>query len=168
MKKCGMRVSAFAALFFLACCLYGQVPQADWTAAGDFEFFREGNGLTITKYKGKAAVVNIPPSIDNIPVTAIGDDANYDCSSLTAITIPNSVTASGEWAFSGCSSLAGITIPNSVTAMGEWAFSGCSSLTGITIPNSVTAIGDDAFADCDSLSTADREAIRGRFGDGVF
>jgi hypothetical protein len=36
MKKCGMRVPAFAALFFLACCLYGQ----DRTAAGGFYVFR--------------------------------------------------------------------------------------------------------------------------------
>jgi hypothetical protein len=141
MKKRGMRVQAFAALFFLACCLYGQ----DWTAPGDFTFSREGNGLTITRYKGKAAVVNIPPGIDGIPVTAIGNAAFFDCSSLT-----------------------GITLPDSVTAIGVGAFAGCSSLTSITIPNSVTAIGVYAFDDCDSLSAADREAIRGRFGDKVF
>jgi hypothetical protein len=29
MRKCGMRVSAFVALFFLACCLYGPVLRAD-------------------------------------------------------------------------------------------------------------------------------------------
>jgi hypothetical protein len=55
----------------------------DWTVPGDFEFFPEGNGLTITKYKGKAAVVNIPLSIDGIPVMAIGDSAFSGCSSLT-------------------------------------------------------------------------------------
>jgi hypothetical protein len=60
------------------------------------------------------------------------------------------------------------TIPASVTTIGEYIFSSCSSLTSITIPNSVTAIGNRAFAACDSLSATDREAIRRRFGDGVF
>jgi hypothetical protein len=50
-------------------------------------------------------VVNIPPGIDGIPVTAIGDFAFYGCSSLTGITIPNSVTAIGDEAFYDCDSL---------------------------------------------------------------
>ena len=37
-------------------------------------------------------------------------------------------------AFSGCSSLTSITIPDSVTSIGSGAFSGCSSLESITLP----------------------------------
>ncbi len=51
-----------------------------------------------------------------------------------------------------CSSLTSITIPNSVTSIGSGAFSGCSSLTSITIPNSVTSIGWAAFYDCSKLA----------------
>ena len=47
--------------------------------------------------------------------------------------------------YSGCSSLTSITIPNSVTSIGDYAFCNCSGLTSITIPNSVTAIGWGAF-----------------------
>ena len=54
-------------------------------------------------------------------------------------------------AFSGCTSLTSITIPNSVTSIGDNAFYGCSSLTSITIPNSVTSIGSNAFYGCNSL-----------------
>ena len=67
---------------------------------------------------------------------------------LTDVTIGNSVTSIGDWAFGYCSGLASITIPNSVTSIGESAFYGCSGLTGITIPNSVTSIGERAFNGC--------------------
>ena len=40
----------------------------------------------------------------------------HNCSSLTSVTIPNSVTSIGEYAFNGCSSLTSVTIPNRVTS----------------------------------------------------
>ena len=85
--------------------------------------------------------------------TIIGNYAFYDCSSLTSITLPNSVTSIGSGAFSSCSSLTSITLPNSVTSIGEMAFAWCSSLTSITIPNSVKNIGGEAFWYCSSLTS---------------
>lgn len=46
--------------------------------------------------------VVIPRSVRNYEVIAIGKDAFFDCSSLTSITIPESVTSIGEEAFYGC------------------------------------------------------------------
>ncbi len=86
-------------------------------------------------------------------LTSIKTSAFYNCSSLTSITIPNSVTSIGYYAFLGCSSLASVTIPNSVTSIGASAFRGCSSLTSVTIPNSVTSIGEGTFYDCNSLTS---------------
>ena len=55
------------------------------------------------------------------------------------------MTSIENYAFRGCTSLTAITIPNSVTSIGIEAFYGCSSLTSFTIPNSVTSIGIGAF-----------------------
>jgi len=91
--------------------------------------------------------VTIPNS-----VTSIESHAFESCTSLTSVTIPNSVTSIGDYAFSSCSSLTSVTIPNSVTSIGDKAFESCTSLTSVTIPNSVTSIGDRAFSYCSSLT----------------
>ena len=88
---------------------------------------------------------------NNKPVTSIGRNAFALCSSLTSITIGNSVTLIGDNAFLGCSSLASVTIGNGVTLIGSYAFSRCSSLTSITIPDSVKSISDSSFYGCSSL-----------------
>ena len=86
-------------------------------------------------------------------VTAIRDNAFYMCSGLTTIDIPNSVTAIGENAFAGCNGLTAVYIPNNLTTIGKFAFSHCTKLTGITIPNSVTTIDEGAFFFCTGLTS---------------
>ena len=85
-------------------------------------------------------------------MTSICRYAFSGCTSLTSITIPDSVTEIGGSAFENCSSLTSITIPDSVTSIGIGAFVGCSSLTSIMIPDNVTYIGGAVFADCSSLT----------------
>ena len=75
------------------------------------------------------------------------------CTSLTSVTIGDSVTTIGSCAFRGCSSLTSVTIGNSVTTIGAAAFRNCESLTSVTIPDSVTTIGNNAFRDCSDLTS---------------
>ena len=82
----------------------------------------------------------------------------HGCSSLTSVSIGNSVTSIGEYAFYGCSGLTSINIPGSVTSIGYVSFYGCSSLTSITIPSSVTSIGDGAFSGCYSVTNINVDA----------
>ncbi|MCR5680758.1 MAG: leucine-rich repeat domain-containing protein [Prevotella sp.] len=117
-----------------------------------------GTSIGSSQYTGS---VVIPESItyrgNTYSVFTIGDYAFYcqwgTFSSLTSITIPNSVITIGESAFHGCNSLSDITIGNSVTTIGADAFGDCPSLTSITIPNSVSNIGDAAFSSCTGLTS---------------
>ena len=82
----------------------------------------------------------------------IDEDAFYNCSSLTSITISDSITSIGRQAFYGCSSLTNVIIPESITSIGILAFFKCSSLTCIIIPRSVTNI-HSSFGYCSSLTS---------------
>ncbi|MDY4584799.1 MAG: leucine-rich repeat protein, partial [Candidatus Onthomorpha sp.] len=89
----------------------------------------------------------------------IGYGAFAYCSSLTSVTIPNSVTEIDDYAFYDCSSLTSVTIPNSVTEIDDYAFYDCSSLSSITIGNSVTSIGNSAFSGCNNLTSIVSNAV---------
>ena len=93
--------------------------------------------------------ITIPDS-----VTSIWSSSFAGCTNLTSITIPDSVTSIGDSAFDSCTSLTSVTIGNCVQIIGSKAFYKCSGLTSITIPGSVTSIGDDAFYGCENILNA--------------
>lgn len=122
--------------------------------AADNPFYTSIDGVLLNKTatilhiypSGRSGAYSIPDS-----VTAIDNYAFYCCTSLTNVTIPDSVISIGHNAFAGCE-FTSVTIPNNVTSIDEEAFYTCLELTSVTIPNSVTFIGPRAFAYCTSLT----------------
>lgn len=84
--------------------------------------------------------------------TSIGGRAFQECTSLTSVTIPNSVTTIDDYAFYQCTHLTSVTIPNSVTSIGNYAFNQCVDIESCTIGSGITSIGGHALNECYALS----------------
>jgi hypothetical protein len=69
--------------------------------SGSFKYKINSDGLTatITGWEGNLTTGSIPALITKKPVTAIGERAFQECTSLTSVTIPASVTKIGDGAF---------------------------------------------------------------------
>ena len=123
----------------------------------------------VNEYRG---TVTIPTTVTyervQYRVINIGDEAFYDCTSLTAVVIPEGVKGIGVSSFGQCTGLTSINIPEGVTSIGDWAFGDCSSLATITIPQSVTAIGESAFYNCSSLNSIALPKAMTSIGGGAF
>jgi hypothetical protein len=149
--------------------------------SGDWAFTLDpSNEATITAYSGPGGAVIIPSTIEGFSVKTFGNGVDpvfgngttsvtsvtipesiiniqgfafYGCTGLTSVTIPDSVTYLGEHAFQYCTGLINLSIGNNVTSIPNWSFAHCSALQNATIPDSVISIGGYAFAYCTSLNT---------------
>ncbi len=94
----------------------------------------------ITCPRGKSGSYVIPDG-----VTSIGEDAFFDCDSLTTVTIPDSVTSIVDRTFEYCDNLTSVTVGKGVTSIGQDAFSYCISLTEIKFLGNAPKIEGGTF-----------------------
>ena len=93
--------------------------------------------------------ISLPNSIKTIE-----EEAFFDCRQLTSIVLPQSLQSLGQGAFNGCSSLTTVNIPSGITRINDKTFYGCKSLSYIIIPKEISYIGQYAFSGCTDLSMA--------------
>ena len=120
-----------------------------------YHIIRDGS-IRIDRYIGpnNANNIVIPSSIEDKPVTIIGEYAFDSQSSITGtLTIPDTVKQIKCFSFSRCSSLSEIIIGDNVEIIENNAFEWCDSLSSIIIPSSVSMIGDLFLSRCYNLES---------------
>ncbi len=135
---------------------------------GDYLYYRineDGTSVTITDCDETASgAITIPDKIENLPVTRITGSAFWDCTSLTSLTIPDSVTDINRRAFHNCGSL-NISVsennPNYCDIDGVLfnkdkteilAYTKDKIQPVYTVPLGTVSIGHNAFIDCTYLT----------------
>lgn len=99
-----------------------------------FTYEENGQGVTLTGWKGDTKKVVIPQTVDGKPVTAIGDGAFRE-RELEQVTVPDGVRTIGWFAFSGCYCLASVSLPASVENIGYGAFEHCAASLRFVCPS---------------------------------
>ena len=88
--------------------------------------------LNIAQYTGPGGAVVIPNTTNGLRITSIGDAAFFNNSTLTRVMVGTNVAIIADQAFS-YSSMTNVTLPDSVTNIAFDSFLDCNSLTAITV-----------------------------------
>lgn len=141
------------------------IPLADTLTYENLSYTIADSGIVIIDCDESATSVIIPEQIDGIPIVTIGDQAFWQCSKLTSITIPSSVIYIWPRTFSGCNSLTDLVVdPQNRNYIVEddvlfditktnLVHCPTTKIGEYTIPDSVTAIGYYAFKGCNRLTS---------------
>lgn len=127
----------------------------------------DGN-ITITGFKSKAKSLTIPAEIDGKPVTAIGEAAFQENTTLEKIVIPEGVESIGDMAFYDCENLSDITIPSTVQDFGMMAFIESAWLNNKVADNHYVVVNDVLVSANYVVGTATVPDGVKRIGSGAF
>ncbi len=109
-------------------------PSAPATTNGDFTL----SGTTVTGYSGKGGEIVLPDG-----VTLVGARAFYQNTSITGVTVPDSLRAFGQSAFEGCTALRRVSpVADGFLFVGKDAFQGCANLESLDMPSSTPCSGN--------------------------
>ena len=90
-------------------------------------------------------------------IIGVGSTLFYGNSTVTSVTLPDTIKYIGSHAFDHCENLTSCNLPAGLISIGSAAFQCCSSLRHIELPDSLQVIGNFAFNHCSSL---DNDSIK--------
>jgi len=119
--------------------------------------FTNATGLTSLTIEDGTTSLGI--SLPNSPLTKLYMGRNITtygaikkATNLT-LTVRSGITSLNSGLFYGCSTLTRISIPETINVIETSVFENCTSLSSFTVPASVSSIGSGAFRGCTNLKT---------------
>lgn len=107
-------------------------------------FVRDKRGY-IMEYEGEGGSIEIPSSIKDVAIVAIGINAFAGNQDITEIKLPGSVELIDGSAFEECKKLERVEFAEGLLEISNDAFNSCTSLTDVKLPDSCTSVAMDAF-----------------------
>lgn len=128
-------------LFCICLCSCGKPASSP---IEDFTYEFEDGEAIITGYIGTDLEIVVPDTIEERPVTTIGNEAfiGYD---MKSIYIPSSVTTIEGRAFYNCTLLSEVDFNEGITKIHDNAFGNCEKLSDVTLPDSIRYVSKEAF-----------------------
>ena len=113
----------------------------------------DNNQAKLTTYVGS---VTIPETFTvdgkTYRVTSVDEMAFANNTTLTQLTLPETITTFGQGAFANCSAMTAVNIPASIQEIPGACFAQCKKMEAFTLPEQVKTIGSLAFANCAKAS----------------
>ena len=151
-KKYYLKLCIVFAMLFVMGAIFWKSDTVKADIYGKWEYSAWNNQVTITKYNGADADIDIPEKINGMDVIAL----EYACFSenpyIESVNIPSTVTTIGSNVFYGCTNLVIVNGMENVTEIFDSAFANCTNLKQITLGNKLTRIDDGCFYNCSSLT----------------
>ncbi len=117
-----------------------------------------GNYSKLTWYVGNESIISIPSTYDGRDVVAIDNNAFDGKTTITSVTIPDTVVYIALYSFIGCSNLETVNMGDGVALIDDSAFRNCTKLSSIVLPEGLTHIGNNAFKGCVLLESIEMPA----------
>lgn len=115
-----------------------------------YEYTLYRDHVVLEKYRGSEDMVIIPETVEERPVTEIGEGCFRYNKEIVKVTLNEKIEKIGERAFDQCTELEEVTGGN-VSVISAWAFSECRKLKNAELGSNIQVISDGAFGYCISL-----------------
>ncbi len=117
----------------------------------NYEFTEKDGGIYIITCTSSDQVLNVPDTLDGLPVKGAYPSAFSSCTS-EEINLPEGMESLREMAFYNCAYLKTVVLPQSMKTIGNNCFDSCTSLVTANL-GGATEIGEGIFTSCDLLSS---------------
>lgn len=100
-------------------------------------------------------------------VAGIDEYAFQGNTTITEVTLPDTITSISDGAFENCTKLSSISLSSNLSSLGGWVFKN-TGLTSVTLPDSLVSIGNECFRNSTKLSSVTFGTGLETIGDNAF
>lgn len=146
----------------------------------EYDVIDDGTAVKLMKYKGSSSTVVIPTTIENLPVTTIGNNTFTGNTTITYVSMGENITTvengngtDGTGAFRGCSKLRTVILSDKLTRIADYMFYGMAADIDYPIQigwaeSKITEIGTFAFSCCNNIVNLELPESVKKIGYGAF